>query len=271
MQLSIPTSETFWDTYISALIITARTSVEQITWRTLANQQWKLSMDMKDFRSNTEFYFFYTTTSVVIALTKCPIVSVDSVKYIDENGTQQILATTEYEVDILSEPARVKINTMPSIKDVLNCLEINFTCGYNQTSGSAVVTDSVTVASGLITKANHGLYNGNVLTFTNIGTVTNIATATQYYIINATTNTFQISTNPGGAAINLTGANITPPTYQLLGCVTPEPIKAAMKLLITEWFNNRAEDTVGTIRSTEIPHGIDFILNPYKLNFYYPS
>jgi uncharacterized phiE125 gp8 family phage protein len=181
--LNITDAETYWDGLISSLITAARQTVENMTWRSLVNQQWKLFLDKNDFSCN-----YYPTTTIsftlpfVIQFSKCPVVSIDSVKYIDQNGTQQTLDPSNYETDIISEPARVKINALPPVKDVLNCLVISFTAGYS---------------------------------------------------------------------------------------TVPIAISQAILLLIAEWFNNR-EQTLDS-RISEIPHGVDILLNPYKLNFMYSN
>lgn len=69
-------------------------------------------------------------------------------------------------------------------------------------------TSDVDDATETITSAAHGLPNGTRITVVaSSGALpTGLVTATNYYIRNATTNTFQLATAPGGAAINLTDA-----------------------------------------------------------------
>ncbi len=63
---------------------------------------------------------------------------------------------------------------------------------------------SFTDAGDLVTLTSHGLANGTAVSFTTINSTTGIATNTTYYVINATANTFQLSTTPGGAVAPLT-------------------------------------------------------------------
>ena len=63
----------------------------------------------------------------------------DSIKYIDVNGAEQTLATTEYEVDIYSETGRVVLangKSWPSTKTTLNAVKIAFTAGYGATGAT---------------------------------------------------------------------------------------------------------------------------------------
>ena len=55
-----------------------------------------------------------------------------------------------------------------------------------------------------VTLAAHGISNGTLISFATIVTTTGITTYTPYYVVNATTNTFQISLTNGGAPITLT-------------------------------------------------------------------
>lgn len=55
-----------------------------------------------------------------------------------------------------------------------------------------------------VTNNNHGIPNGTEIRFYEINETTGIATATKYYVVNSSTNTFQVSASLGGAALELT-------------------------------------------------------------------
>lgn len=55
-----------------------------------------------------------------------------------------------------------------------------------------------------VTLNNHGLNNNIAISFTSIVTTTGISINTTYYVINTTTNTFQVSSTVGGSALPLT-------------------------------------------------------------------
>jgi hypothetical protein len=56
----------------------------------------------------------------------------------------------------------------------------------------------------LVTCNNHGFENGDVIMFSARATTTGISTYTGYFVINATTNTFQLASTANGAALPLT-------------------------------------------------------------------
>lgn len=73
---------------------------------------------------------------------------------------------------------------------------------------SGVVTISI-ASPGVVTWNNHGLEEGSVVRFTVSGgsLPTGIVSGTSYYIVNATTDTFNVSATKGGVAINTTGTS----------------------------------------------------------------
>ena len=76
-------------------------------------------------------------------------------------------------------------------------------------NGGGAVTFQTGAGIDTVTKAAHGLVNGTVVSFSSILTTTGITANTNYYVVNATTNTFQLATTAGGSAIDLTGADGT--------------------------------------------------------------
>lgn len=64
--------------------------------------------------------------------------------------------------------------------------------------------DNVDIGTETFTISGHGLVNGNKITFAGGSLPTPITPATTYYVVGATTDTFQISTTFGGGALNIT-------------------------------------------------------------------
>ena len=80
-------------------------------------------------------------------------------------------------------------------------------------NGDDIQTFTVTIASpAVVTCNNHGLRNGDVVILTTTGALpTNLTAspstaATPYFVINASTNTFNLSTTLNGTAINTSGS-----------------------------------------------------------------
>jgi uncharacterized phiE125 gp8 family phage protein len=107
------------DTLITALIIAARRMAEQHTGRALVTQEWVYTLDA------------FPVAEIILPLPQ--LVSVDVVNYIDENGADQVLAGTEYDVfksGILGMIAPAYDKTWPATRDNAEAVAIEFTCGF---------------------------------------------------------------------------------------------------------------------------------------------
>ena len=120
--LFIGDSETAYDTYITNLITASREYVEGQIWRPLITQTWALNLDKDE------------VNSLIKNINKAPLQSVTSVQYYDENNALQTLATSKYEVDIYSNPARFRLLEVPQVYDRFNTMQITFVCGYGSSS-----------------------------------------------------------------------------------------------------------------------------------------
>lgn len=80
-------------------------------------------------------------------------------------------------------------------------------------------TFTASSATQLITSNSHGLSNEDAVLVTNSGggLPGGLSAATTYYVINATTNTFQLSAKLGGAAVTLSSNGTGTQTFTLLG------------------------------------------------------
>ena len=116
------------DTYISALIKTARHDAETITRRALITQTWELVMD--DWPENDWF-----------EIPLPPLQSVTSITYTDSDGAMHTLSAADYVVDTDSEPGRVRLVDGASWPTVelrpLSAIRVTFVAGYGD-AGAAV-------------------------------------------------------------------------------------------------------------------------------------
>jgi hypothetical protein len=139
------------DTLIATLITGARQDVETITRRALVTQQWKMVLDCFPApNANISSASWYgpqwgvgpgpismakpdDATGFEIFVPLPPLVSVDSIQYVDTNGVTQTLDPTQYIVDLVSEPARITPAygvTWPATRQQVNAVTVTFTCGY---------------------------------------------------------------------------------------------------------------------------------------------
>jgi hypothetical protein len=93
-------------------------------------------------------------------------------------------------------------NLDPVINYISNGRAYNSTEGWSTYAESDAVTFQDT--GDTVTLNSHGLQNGNVVSFTSITSTTGISINTTYYVVSATTNTFQVASSAGGSALPLT-------------------------------------------------------------------
>ena len=120
VKLGIESSDTTADAQISAMIPAARRWVENRTGRALITQTWILYQD---------------GFSGAIRLPKGSTQSVTHIKYTDTTGTPVTISASDYQSDLVSEPARITpsiaAGAWPSVESArLNSVEVEFVAGY---------------------------------------------------------------------------------------------------------------------------------------------
>jgi microcystin-dependent protein len=99
--------------------------------------------------------------------------------------------------------------------------------------GNIASTVNFTVLTNLVSLASHGLTDGSIIQFRTITGTTGILVDTNYYVVNATPGTFQLSLTLGGSVIDLTGVDGTG-VFRNFGVFTNHGIKrTGMRVRIT--------------------------------------
>lgn len=109
------------DAYIGTLIKVARQTAEERSGRTMLETTWRLSFDC---------------FPRVIALEHPPIISVESVKYVDSAGAWQTLDPSLYQVAIAREPGRIVPAygaVWPPTRPQAEAVEVIYKAGYANT------------------------------------------------------------------------------------------------------------------------------------------
>jgi len=122
----VPATDGAQDADIGAMIEAATQLAESMTRRSIATTQWRLTLD---------------AFPAEIRLLHPPIVSVQSIQYIDPNGATQTLPATEYSVDSASEPGRIQPaagTQWPETMQTANALTVNYTAGWGANAPAAV-------------------------------------------------------------------------------------------------------------------------------------
>ncbi|MEO1063742.1 MAG: hypothetical protein AAFZ07_20180 [Actinomycetota bacterium] len=113
------------NTLLDAYVAAARQEAERVSWRALITQTWQLTLDR------------FPGSRAAIRLPRPPLQSVTSVVYTDEGGSQQTLATSQYDVDTAGEPGRIVPafdRCWPSTRRVANAVVITYVAGYGDSA-----------------------------------------------------------------------------------------------------------------------------------------
>ena len=107
------------DTYIGLLVTAARQACEAETNRALIYSKWELRLDR------------FPVEEIIIP--RPPLYSVDSIQYVDEDGTTQTWAASKYQIDSKMEPGRIKPaydQTWPVTRAQYNAVTVTYWAGY---------------------------------------------------------------------------------------------------------------------------------------------
>lgn len=125
------------NTLIAALITAARQYAEQITGRSLVNQQWLYTADSFPGAGAGSMGVVwgaeYSQPGNAMLLEKGPVQSIDSIKYLDMTGAQQTLAPSVYTYDLATPLARVTPRfgqVWPLALPQIGAVQVAFTAGY---------------------------------------------------------------------------------------------------------------------------------------------
>lgn len=118
------------DTLITAMIWAAAQSAEQITGRALTPQTWELTLDAFED---------------VLELTRVPVASITSVKYVDTSGVLQTLDGALYTLSTADDFAFATVtpvygSSWPSTRDQINAVVVRYSAGY---ADAASVPESI--------------------------------------------------------------------------------------------------------------------------------
>lgn len=125
------------DALITALIVAVRQYAEQETRRSLITQVWKYTFDSfpgaQGGAAGVPWGVEHSHPSNALVLEKTPVVSVDTVSYLDMASSAQTLPSTDYVVDVTSPVARITPvfgKVWPIALPQIAACSVQFTAGY---------------------------------------------------------------------------------------------------------------------------------------------
>jgi uncharacterized phiE125 gp8 family phage protein len=141
------------DALLTALIVSARQQAEHRTGRALLTQTWDLALD--DFPCDE------------IDLQLAPVQSISSVKYIDEDGVEQTISSSNYALDSFGVQHLVvpAYNyTWPTPRDIHHAVKVRFVAGYASAADvPASLKQWMLLAIGTLYKNREGVITGTIV------------------------------------------------------------------------------------------------------------
>lgn len=129
-----------WDTLLESLIDTALEYAEAEVWQLITSGTYEVKMDS-------------FPDSEIMEIDAYPIKSIDSITYIDSDGNEQTVASSDYTEDLESYTARIQHDSSwPSAKDQVNAVTVTFTGGYDGSSERLTVPKKIKQAMLLMVK-----------------------------------------------------------------------------------------------------------------------
>lgn len=124
------------DSYVERMI--------NAVWKFIENRTGIVLLDTK-----LALYLDTWPDSALIYLKKKPITAISKVEYYatDTATAYTELATTEYQTDVISAPARVYLEDAPTLGDKLNAVKVTFNVGY---ANSAAIPENIIKAMEIL-------------------------------------------------------------------------------------------------------------------------
>ena len=146
----------------------------------------------------------------------------------------------------------------------------DFETAFSNTTGN---TFSFSVSGSTFTATGHNFVNGNIVQFYTTGTLpTGISAATDYYVINVSGSTFQVSATYGGSAVTLSSSGSG--TLQVRNLVVVTGIVGANYVftvtssVLTAPYHNFANGNIVNVSNTggSLPSPLVAATNYYVIN-----
>lgn len=132
------------DAIVTSLITAARDYAEDYTGRAFITQSYRLTLDRFPgiVGSSPSVYAAYRDWPIfwdLIRFPKPPLISVDSVQYVDTAGNVDVVDPSIYQADTDAEPGRLRPaygQIWPVPRAQLAAVQIVYTCGYGTTQAA---------------------------------------------------------------------------------------------------------------------------------------
>lgn len=226
------------DLQVDAWIAAATDAAQKWTLRQLVVATRELMLD--DFPQGVD----------AIYVPRPPLVTVDSIVYTGADGVATTLAASAYYVDKRSEPGRIvpTYGTLwPTTQGQISGVVVTYKAGYVAPYTVDAGTDTLTVQGR--TFADDDIVRVSVSGGSTAAVPGGLSLLTDYYVVNASGATCQLSLTEGGAAIDITS---TGTGTQYIGRDIPTPILQGIRAMVAKLYEARSDVAVG-VSLSDVP------------------
>lgn len=232
-----------WDYSFAHWISAARQYFENSAQCCLMAQQWELALQR------------FPSSRCPIELHRWPIRSVDSMVYIDEDGTTTTATLGDYDIDVASRPGLI----MPRIGQTwpvslqgprTRAVVVTFSAGNSTRCTIDAAADTLTPDQQIFS-------NGDTFSLRVSGGATPSGLASdgrKYHVVNRTATTIQLATSAGGDPVNITSAG----TGTVYASDIPPTATQAIRMMVAHWWRNR--ESVGERMTHRVEQAWDSLI-----------
>lgn len=182
-----------------------------------------------------------------IEVPRVPLISVESITYIDTAGVTQTLSTSIYTVDVAAGKIDLAYNQYwPSTRTQPNAITVRFVAGIAAVFTAVPSTDILTVSGRTFS-------TGDVVQVVNSGGSLpgGLVSATPYYVISPSGSTFKLSLTSGGTAVDVTqaGSGVHYIGLDISGFTT---LRQAVLLQVANYYRNRGDNAFRQAGSIDV-------------------
>jgi uncharacterized phiE125 gp8 family phage protein len=140
------------DALVTSLIVRAREHCEAITGRQFITATYGLLLDRFPTWCRPDVYrVTERREGTDIIVPRPPLLSVDSITYLDTAGASQTVATSDYVVSTYDDPGRIALangKTWPQTLEQINAVTVAYTAGYG--AAATAVPESIKQAMHML-------------------------------------------------------------------------------------------------------------------------
>ncbi len=193
-----------------------------------------------------------------IFVSRVPLLAVTAITYVDLDGNTQTLSPSVYVAEL--QGGRIYPDYQqywPNARWQPNAVKIRYVAGV-------AATFTVNATTDVCTTYGRTFVNDDRVQLLNTGggLPAGLAALTTYFVINASGSTFQLSLTSGGSNVDITSTG-TGTHFAGLDLIGFETLRAAIKLLVGFWYDNRSAVDTGrqAVGATVLPFAVDALVN----------